>query len=233
MSPPTLAAGSSQPERVKAPPSQVNEAGSRRRWISAERLNGVVRCPPLEQVGVPAVGDDHERQRVRGAGDPVHHVVVRLVGQVDLQQADHLSAVGDRCQHGPRAVAGDDLGGLLPEGAFVGPAVEGEDLGVLLAVAPAGTAAGRLVGQPDQRTAAEVGDQQRDAERVQRRGDDAGDGLDRLHRGGVLGRLQHPGQHGLLAVLHAPSIFSARGCRLTSGRSRPEGRERPMVPYCI
>ena len=39
-----VAAGSSHADRAKAPASQVNAAGSSRRWISAGRVNDVLRC---------------------------------------------------------------------------------------------------------------------------------------------------------------------------------------------
>ena len=48
---------------------------------------GRAALPPLEQVGVPAVGDDHETEQVRRAGDLGQRVGTRLRRQGHLQQA--------------------------------------------------------------------------------------------------------------------------------------------------
>jgi hypothetical protein len=89
---------SSARDRVNAPASQLNAPGSSRRWISADNVNAVVRCP-TRQVGVVPVGDHHERQSVRRAGNLLHGAGRRLAGQSDLEQADHLTAFGHRRQH--------------------------------------------------------------------------------------------------------------------------------------
>src|SRR3954462_4554218 len=90
-----LAARSSHPDSVNAAASPVNAAGSSRRWISADRLNGVVRCPHSNRSVCRrlAITTKPSRCAIRPS---LHRTAVRLDGKDDLEQPDHLAALRDR-----------------------------------------------------------------------------------------------------------------------------------------
>jgi hypothetical protein len=67
--------------------------------------------PPLVQVGVPPVGDHHERQHVSQPGDLRDGLGVRSSGQRELQDPDGLAAFGHRSKHQPLVVT---IGCLVP-----------------------------------------------------------------------------------------------------------------------
>jgi hypothetical protein len=159
--------------------------------------------PPFVEVGVAAPGDDDVRERVGRLGDVGDRLRVRDLGEAQLEHADRLAAAGHRRVEPGAATLLDDVDGLLLEGAPVRGARQGDALAGLAPLAP-GRLLGTRVTEPDERVAAEVGDQEADCLGGQRLGQVLGDRGDRLDRRGGFG--------GGEQAAHAET----RGRRLTS-----------------
>jgi hypothetical protein len=122
---------------------------------------------PLEQVGEPPIGDDHVRQRVRGERDVGHRPLVRWSREHELDQTDRLAAVGDRREQARVVVAAFDDDDLLGQRAAVGGVHQRDALGGLAALGSRGRS-GAGVAEPDERSPAEVRDQERHLRRAER-----------------------------------------------------------------
>ncbi len=127
---------------------------------------------PREEIREPPVGDHHVGQRVGGERHLLERRRAGLGGQAQLEHPDRLAAVRHRGEHADsgRAVA-LDLDGLSQQRAALDGVPQRHPLGRLPALgAPVRVAArGRpwAVIQPDQRTTAEIGDQERDLRRAE------------------------------------------------------------------
>ena len=146
--------------------------------------------PPLEEVGVPPVGDHDERQDVRDPGDLREHHRVGLGRQGQLQQPERLTPLGHRREDHPLAAAGavpapgsrrDDLDRLGAQRLLGGAAVQRQGDRPFVVVEPrdalvAGqyTALHRLirrrVGEADQPSPGHVRDQEQRRRGAQRGG---------------------------------------------------------------
>ena len=187
LSPAISPAGSSQAASVNCPPSHVKAPGQQAVLdLGGERQpDGAL--PPLEQVGEPPVGDDDVRQRVRGERDVGERLLVRGLGEAQLQHADRLAAVGHRCVHARAVGAGLDLDRLIAQRAPVRAALQDHALGGLAPLPPRrGTRAG--VAEPDERAPAEVHDEEGDLRRAERVGEPLPDHVRGRDRGCVLDR---------------------------------------------
>jgi hypothetical protein len=198
---------------------------------------------PLEHVGVPAAGDQHERQQVGGVGYLGRQVLTRLVRQAELQEAQRFAALDDRRQHDPVGVlrraavrplpGGDDVHGLAAHRLAGGPAVQREGRG-LFPGAVARPGVGRAarapdvtdgqVREPDQGTAGDVGDEQGHLGGVDGQGDVAGHGFDRLDGGGVLHAVQDQPSRQRHAENSAAPLGPAPGCRSVVRPARESAR---------
>ena len=224
VSPAMPAAGSNQPARVNDPASHVCGPGSRRCWISADRLKGRVRLSPLEQIGVPPIRDHDERQQVCQLRDLTEGGGVRLVGQGQLQEADDLPALRHRSQHEPRvgrrtpSTRFDDLHLLGAYGELGRAAVERHHRGGLLdsaSLAPrdrsvdgdSGGGAEPDVRETDQGPPGQVRDEKGDLGRPERQAELTGDRLDGIDRRSRFGGRQDAAQRSCHFVcLHQRSI---------------------------
>ena len=186
---------------------------------------------PLEEVGEPAVGDDDVRQGVRGGRDLGQHLFVRRLAEQKFEHADGFSAVGHRREHAGPVRAGfehDRLGGQRAPGRA---SHQRHPLGGLVALRARGCAAAG-VAEPDERVAAEVGDEERHLAGAQLARKALAEDIGRGERRSVLnGREQRREvQPCGYMVLHVPSVrhgptatrpaAGSRGVIATSGRRR-------------
>lgn len=183
---------------------------------------------PLVEVGMAAVGDHHEGEQVRELRDRGDRLRVRLARQVQLQEPDGLTALGDRSEHTPvpgplrspvLVLGSQDLHLLDADRLLLRPAVEGHHGRGLLAVAPLARrprrSAARLgpqrdVGEPHECTPGQIGDQEGHLRRLESPAQLAGRRLHGLHRRGRLGRLDHAPQSPRAADVHHVSEHRAR-----------------------
>ncbi|CAB4902090.1 unannotated protein [freshwater metagenome] len=187
--------GRFQPARHGELPGLAGEGGGQQPALDL-RGQGERRRPlaPLEQVGVPPVGDQHVGQRMTGGRDVGEHLGVGLYGQHQLEHAERVAAVGDRDQHAAAGVEVDDRGPLGAQHLAVVAALQGDGVGAVRA-RPAGRGAGgRDRAQPDQGVPGEVGDQEGDGPGAQRGGQLGGHHHDGVHRGSGLDPLQQGAQ---------------------------------------
>ena len=181
-----FAAGSSQADSVKEPPSQVKAAGSSRRWISAGRVNGVLRWPHSKRSVWRrfAIITKPSRCAVRAISATTS--AAGSCRERHLEQPEDLAALGHRRQHRPLVRAETAQVGLAgrQDPQLLGPqrlldraAVEGHQDRRLLVVPPV---ADRVVmpgvrlrhddvRQADERAAGQVGDEERHRHRPRRR----------------------------------------------------------------
>jgi hypothetical protein len=166
-------------------------------------------CPlsPFEQVGVPAVGDHHERQRVRRPGHPLHDRVGRCGGQGDLQQADGLTALGDRRSDEVLVSVELDQHALRTQRLFLQAAVEGHHHRHVLVLAAAVLlgVTDRNVDEAHESSSAHVRHEERHPQRVEADPDTPGHRRHGVDRRGSLHCEQHVVEvHGAhLVVDHA------------------------------
>ena len=209
----------------------MNAAGSSRRWISAGSENSGAALRPLEQVGVPPVRDDHERQHVPDAGDLGQGARVRCGRQGQLKQPEGLTALGDRREHHP---SGGLASGASPRGREdlhrLGAQRRSHRAVVqlhddrLIAIVQPGDALeapqtltrqlliGGAMGHAHQGAAREVCDQEERGRRSQRLRQGLRHRLDRLERGRIFRSIQHPPQRlvGLRGITHTTDTTGAR-----------------------
>ena len=209
--------------RVRARQQAVLDLGGQRQGHRA--------LAPLEEVGEPAVGDDHVRQGVGRERDLGQHLLVRRLGEQKLEDADGLPAVGHRREHARPVRAGfehERLGGERTPGSAVH---QRHPLGGLVTLRARGCAAAG-VAEPDERVAAEVRDEERHLPGVQLArkalAEDIGSGERRSvlnrreqlhkvepHRGGVLHQREPPSAAGKVirtSVPRAPFSLIASRC---------------------
>jgi hypothetical protein len=110
---------------------------------------------------VSPVRDHHERQRVRGTGDLVQQPGFRLGRQHQLQQANHLAALGHRRQDRPVPPVCLHLLRLGAQRLLGGATIEGHHGGDLLTITPTWAAIERHMRQPHQRPPTQISDQER------------------------------------------------------------------------
>ena len=160
---------------------------------------------PFEQVGVPAVGDHHVRQLVRGELHVLHGDPSRLERQHELQYADRLAAARDRREHA-RVISLPQQHRALPrERRAIGRALQRHPPRGLLA-ARSGLLRRRGVAQAVQRPPAEVGDQKAHlagVEHLQQRG---GQRVDHPDGRGRLRARQQRAQVQTARLVHARSL---------------------------
>ena len=167
VSPPTLPAGSSQPASVNWPASQVYDARQQAVLDLGGERQGNRALAPLEEVGEPAVGDDDVRQGVRGERDLGQHLFVRRLAEQELEHADGFPAVGHRREHaGAVRAVFDARPPARRARARASCPDQRHPLGGLVTLRARGCAAAG-VAEPDERVAAEVGDEERHLARVQ------------------------------------------------------------------
>ena len=93
------------PTRVNEPASQVNAAGSSRRWISADRVNGVVRWPHSNRSVCRRLAITTKPARARSGGSPPEHG-----GRLDRQRSSSSPMASPRSVTGARTVHDSPVG---------------------------------------------------------------------------------------------------------------------------
>jgi hypothetical protein len=161
---------------------------------------------PLEQISVPAVGDDHIGERVRCGGDIGDDLVVGVPRDDQFDHADRVAAVGHRNDQ-PRALRDVvDIHLLGPQDTVVGRTGQWDGLGLLR---PPPAHAGSLRGpcaQADESATAEVRDQQAHCACPDHVGEFGGDDRGGVGRGSGFDALEQRAEVGSRAVMIAQVV---------------------------
>jgi hypothetical protein len=201
-------AGGLQPGRERELPALARVGAGQQAMLDLGRERERHRAPaPLEQVGEPAVGDDDVGERMRSERDVSQRLRVGRGGEGELEHADGFAAVGDRRERADAVGVGFELDRLRGQCPAVRSSRQGHALGGFAALSARGRSAAG-VPEPDQRLAAEVGDQEGDLARAdggpEALGEDVGGGERRgvLHGRQQLRDIQSPRS----VVRHGPSL---------------------------